>query len=156
LGLAAAAREILGVEVPFEMSRQNVDKPALTDDEISRRSAQFHGRAGLWITHSPRFFEKAADFPGAAFVVGADTAARLVDVRYYEGDVARLAAALDAIQNRECRFLVAARALGQGSLISLDDLSIPSRWRPLFKAIPTTRFRLDLSSSDLRNGEASP
>ena len=99
------------------MSRQNVDKPALTDDEISRRIAQFHGRAGLWITHSSRFFEKAADFPGATFVVGADTAARLVDVRYYEGDVARVAAALRS-RNASAAFL-SPLGLGRGRLCRL-------------------------------------
>src|SRR5207244_3831845 len=106
------------------------------------------GRADVWITHSPRFVEKAAHFPGAVFVVGADTAARLVDVRYYEGDAARLATALDAIRERECRFLVAARALGHGSLLTLEDLAIPRRWQPLFAAIPASRFRLDICSTD--------
>ena len=52
--------------------------------------------------------------------------------------------------------LAAARLALAASLVALADLAIPSRWRPLFKAIPTTRFRLDLSSSDLRNREASP
>ncbi len=154
-GLAAAAREILGADVHFELSRRNVDKPELSDDEIARRAAQFAGRGDLWITHSPRFFEKAAHFPGVVFVVGADTAARIIDVRYHNDDAAHLAAAIAALQERECRFLVAARALNREKLLTLEDLAIPNRWRPLFAAIPESRFRLDICSSDMRRGEGS-
>ena len=155
-GLAAAAREILGAEVHFELSRRNVDKPELSDDEIARRAGQFAGRGDLWITHAPRFFEKAAHFPGVAFVIGADTAARIVDVRYHNNDADQLAAALAALQQRECRFLVAARVDGRGVVLTLDDLAIPNRWRPLFASIPESRFRLDICSSDMRRREGQP
>ncbi len=149
-GLAAAARDILGHDIDFELSRRNVDKADLSDAEIGRRADQFHGRANLWVTHAPRFFEKAAHFPGAAFVVGADTAVRLVDVRYYEGNVAALAAGLDRLGEAGCRFLVAARVVAGGKLLTLGEIAIPARWRPLFDAIPETMFRLDISSTDSR------
>jgi CTP:molybdopterin cytidylyltransferase MocA len=152
-GLAAAARDILGHDVDFELSRRNVDKADLTDAEVARRAAQFVGRADLWVTSAPRFFEKAALFPGCAFVVGADTAARLVDARYHEGDCGNLATALDRLLECECRFLVAARVDSGGALLTLDDVDIPSRWRPMLRAIPATRFRFDLSSTDLRRRE---
>jgi CTP:molybdopterin cytidylyltransferase MocA len=155
-GLAGVAGEILGAKVAFELSRRNVDKPELTDEEISRRAAPFRGRADLWITRSPRFIEKALHFPGVTFVVGADTAARLFDARYYEGNEDRLAAALDELELRFCRFLVAARVDNRGTLLTLDDLPIPPRWRALFEAVPASRFRLDISSTEMRRREGLP
>ncbi|MEI7684071.1 MAG: NTP transferase domain-containing protein [Planctomycetota bacterium] len=149
-GLAEVAASILGGEVAFEISRRNVDKPALTDAEIACRAAGFAGRADLWVTQAARFVEKARHFPGAVFVVGADTAARVVDARYHEGDEARLAAALDGLSVAACRFLVAARADAAGRVLTLDDLVVPARWRGLFEAIPESRFRLDISSTQLR------
>lgn len=154
-GLASAAATLIGQAPAFELSRANVDKPELCDDEVARRGAQFAGRAEVWITHAPRFFEKASLFPQAAFAIGADTAARLVDARYHENDTALLDAALDRIAERECQFLVAARVDVAGNLVMLDDLAIPSRWRELFRAIPTSLFRLDISSTDLRRREGS-
>lgn len=145
--MAAAASELLGTEVAFELSRTNVDKPELTDEEVARRAAAFAGRADLWVTRAPRFLDKADLFPGATFVLGADTAVRLVDIRYYDGDAERLAAALDHLAGRECRFLVAPR-LGPAGLVALDDLAIDPRWRGMFAEIPS--FRVDVSSTQLR------
>src|SRR5437868_7171605 len=72
-GLADAAAEWLGLPVAFELSIANVDKSPLDPDEIERRRSQFAGRAPLWLTHAPQFVQKAELFPGAIFVVGADT-----------------------------------------------------------------------------------
>lgn len=146
--MAAAASELLGTPVAFELSRVNVDKPELSDEEIARRAAAFAGRADLWVTRAPRFIDKAELFPGTAFVLGADTALRLVDIRYYDGDAQRLAAALDHLALRECRFLVAPRVGAAGELVTLDDLVVGSRWRGMFAALPA--FRVDVSSTQLR------
>jgi len=51
-----------------------------------------HGTVEL--TRAPTFREKARVLPGCTFVIGADTARRLVDPRYYEGSQARMIAAL--------------------------------------------------------------
>lgn len=40
-------------------------------------------RAEIVVTSAPRFVDKAALFPGCAFVVGWDTAARLIEPKYY-------------------------------------------------------------------------
>src|SRR5580700_4092202 len=72
-GLAEAAAQMLGMSAAFELSIANVDKPPLLGAEIRRRQAQFAGRADLWLTNTPRFLEKSELFPGAVFVVGADT-----------------------------------------------------------------------------------
>jgi hypothetical protein len=153
--LAAEAGRRLEWPVAFELSVRNVDKAALGIEEVRRRAAQFAQYAPLWVTRAPTFVEKAALFPGAVFVVGADTAARVLAPRYYpEGD-AGVAAALDVLRGQGCRFLVACRVDPAGQCLRLKDLAIPAAGRELFEAIPAEEFRVDVSSTELR-GQANP
>lgn len=151
-GLAAAAAELLGRDIAFELSVRNVDKPELDADEVERRLAPFLGKAPVWLTRSARFTEKVALFPESVFVVGADTAVRVVDPRYYGNDPQCMRAALDAIREAGCSFLVAARRGADGVLMTAADLVIPAGFERLFAAIPVECFRLDLSSTELRRG----
>ena len=77
--LADAASRILGEPVTFELSITNVDKPPLAETEIRRRLAQFDDTEAVAVTRTPVFYRKADLFPGCAFVIGWDTATRLVD-----------------------------------------------------------------------------
>jgi hypothetical protein len=148
-GLAVAAQRHLQVPVAFELSLQNVDKPNLTADEVQRRVEQFAGKADLWLTRAPTFVQKARLFPGTVFVVGADTAARIVDARYYtDWDAWRRAA--DSFNDARCRFLVAARADASGQLLTLEGIAMPAAWRSLCLALDPGDFRLDVSSTALR------
>src|SRR5262249_52476618 len=107
--LAAEAEGRLGCPVAFELSALNVDKAALGVEEVRRRAAQFSGLAPLWVTRAPTFAAKAELFPGAVFVVGADTAARVLAPRYYDDGEPGVEAALDFLRGRGCRFLVGCR-----------------------------------------------
>jgi hypothetical protein len=107
------------------------------------------GQAHVWLTRAARFAEKAELFPGAVFIVGADTALRVVSPRYYESEE-RMDAALARIQTRDCRFLVACRALERGKCIRLADVPLPPAYASLFSEIPAERFRWDISSTELR------
>jgi hypothetical protein len=147
--LAAVAAGLLGHPVAFELSLHNVDKPALAVDEVGRRAAQFAGKADLWLTLAPTFLQKARLFPGTVFVTGADTAARILAERYY-ADQEDHGKALRTLSDLQCRFLVAARLDAQRRLQTLDDLAVPSKWRPLFQAIDPADFRMDISSTELR------
>ena len=149
--LASVASRLLRVPVAFELSLHNVDKPDLTAYDVERRVRQFAGKADLWLTRAPTFVEKARLFPGTVFVVGADTAARIAAARYYADDAAHRQA-LRTLADLQCRFLVAARADAAGKLQSLDDLSVSEDWRPLFHAIDASAFRMDVSSTQLRDG----
>jgi hypothetical protein len=148
--LAAAAARLTGGPVAFELSVVNVDKPPLTAEEVRRRLAQLTWVAPVWLTRTPTFAEKAARFPGVVFAVGADTAARIVASRYYGDSPAAVAAALEGIRGRGCRFLVAGRVDERAVFLGLDDLDIPAAFRDLFTPIPVEVFRMDVSSTQLR------
>jgi hypothetical protein len=143
---AAAA----GAAVAFEMTVLNADKPPLADEEVRRRLAQFSWRSPLWLTRQPTFPGKARLFPGASFIVGADTAARVVDPRFYGGDPSRRDSELADFRSRGCRFLVAGRADAAGRFLGIDDLDIPAAHRDLFAEFPARSFRVDVSSTGLR------
>ena len=147
--LARVAEEMTGAPVAFEISVTNVDKPPLAPADVRTRLAQFTGRARVELTRAPTFVEKSRLLPAVTFVVGADTAERLVATRYY-GDEARMIAALKEMTDRGCRFLVAVRLDGAGRVRSLADATIPQGFAQLFTAIPESRFRIDSSSSAIR------
>jgi hypothetical protein len=144
----AAARR--GGPVAFELSVVNVDKPPLAAEEVRRRVAQFAWRAPAWITRAPTFVEKAERFPGVVFVVGADTAARIVAPRYYGDSEANRDAALGRIRERGCRFLVAGRADESGRFVGVEHLDLPAAHQDLFEPIGEAEFRTDISSTQLR------
>jgi hypothetical protein len=147
--LLALSAQLLGRSPAFELSVTNVDKPTLSVEEVRRRIDQFAGLAPVWLSRAARFVEKARLFPGAVFVVGADTALRIVDERYYAEGANGLRAALAELRQRGCRFLVGGRITGN-EFLTLDKLPIPSDYRELFEAIPETLFRRDISSTWLR------
>ena len=148
-GLAAAATELLGQPVTFELSMTNVDKPVLSLAEVQRRLGQFAGRYDIVVTRATRFSDKARLFPGCAFVIGWDTAVRLVAPRYYEGDVSRMMRALEEIRGLGCRFMVAGRSR-EGRFHAATEIEAPAGFESMFTYIPASEFRRDVSSTDIR------
>ncbi len=155
-GLAEVAAELLALPVAYELSVANVDKPPLAVVEVRRRLTQFDGHGAVWLTHAPRFVHKAALFPGAVFVVGADTAMRLVDPRYYDGDPARMHAALAQIVARGCRFLVACRVDGAGRCVTLAEVPVPPALRAVRRHRPGVLPARHLLDSDSRCRQRLP
>jgi nicotinamide mononucleotide (NMN) deamidase PncC len=145
------AARLLGGPVYYEMSIRNVDKPPLDFLSIDRRRAQFTDEP-LAMTAAPTFGEKAAVFPGVTFVVGVDTAERIVQPRYYGGSSEGMLTVLSRIRSANCRFLVAGRKTGE-QFQTLADITMPAEFAPLFTAIPSGEFRADISSTDLRRAE---
>ena len=151
--LAQVASETLGGrEVVFELAVVNVDKPPLEESEVRRRLRQFEGRWRVVLTRASRFYEKASLLPDCTFVVGWDTAIRLVDPRYYCDNEGTMLSALSGIRAAGCRFLVAGRTQ-QGVFRTLADIAMPPGFDDLFEAIPESRFRSDISSTELRSAE---
>ena len=97
----------------------------------------------------PVFSQKAQFFPGCTFIIGWDTAERLVDPVYYGGQEFEMMKALDDMRGLGCRFLVAGRVDG-GVFHTLDDVPVPQGFENMFAAIPESAFRCDLSSTELR------
>ena len=148
--LARAAADILDTEVAFELSVSNVDKPVIGLDELEQRLSQFTGVGEVLVTSAPTFVEKARILPERAFVIGADTAPRVVDRKYYGGSQQEMLAALDELSRAGCRFLVAGRSQGPDVFTSLGDVEIPMEYRHMFESIPESRYRVDISSTELR------
>ncbi len=145
--LVRVAEQRLGGPVAFEMACVNVDKPPLDFLTIESRCRQFTERPVV-LTHAPTFVLKSRLFPNTAFVVGIDTAERIVQPKYY-GDEAEMIAALSEIRSQGGRFLVAGR-LDRKSFHTLRELGLPPSLRDLFEEISEAEFRCDLSSTELR------
>ena len=171
--LAAASRIRPGCVPAYELAVTNADKGTLPLEEVRRRAAQFEDArestststptptpTRLILTRAPLFATKAALMPGATFVVGHDTAIRLVMPKYYGGE-ARMMRAFEEIRAHGCSFVVAGRvgkvptgASGDGAaeeeerFLTLADVAVPETLRDLFEDLPA--FRLDVSSTELR------
>ncbi|MCH8279904.1 MAG: hypothetical protein IIC96_04420 [Chloroflexi bacterium] len=151
--LAECASEILGTKVVYELSVVNVDKPQLAQSEVISRLSQFADKGSVVLTRAETFRKKADLFPGSTFVIGWDTAVRLVAPRYYGGESVAMLTALAEIWALGCRFLVAGRRDGE-TFRTLDDVPVPQGFQPLFQAIPESEFRADISSTALREQAA--
>ena len=153
--LARVAAELRQQPLTFEISVTNVDKPPLAGEPVRHRLAQFAWKAPVEVTRAPTFLDKSRLFPGATFVIGADTAARLVAPKYYDDDDVRMHEALEEMANAGASFLVAVRIDAAGRVRALADIPVPRRFADLFAEIPEHRFRLDTSSSEIRARRAS-
>src|SRR5215472_8398002 len=148
--LARVAEELRQQPLAFELSVTNVDKPPLAGETVKHRLAQFAWKSPVELTRAPTFVEKSRLFPGATFVVGADTAERLFAPKYYGDDETQMHMALEEIANSGASFLVAVRIDAAGRIRALNDIAVPRRYAGLFTEIPEHRFRVDTSSSEIR------
>ncbi|CAD5173935.1 unnamed protein product [Musa acuminata subsp. malaccensis] len=137
----------------FEISVINPDKPPLSLAEIKSRVEQFR-KAGktVIISNQPYFYKKAEIFPGSAFVIGADTAVRLINPKYYGGSYSQMLEILLGCKRTGCTFLVGGR-LVDGVFKVLEDLDIPQELNDMFISIPLEKFRMDISSTEIRKSK---
>jgi hypothetical protein len=150
VSLARVAEELRQQPLAFEISVTNVDKPPLAGEAVRHRVAQFAWKSPVELTRAPTFLDKSRLFPSTTFVIGADTAERLVAPRYYGDDEARMHVVLEEIANSGGSFLVAVRIDAAGRVRALNDIPVPRRYTDLFIEIPEHRFRVDISSSEIR------
>ena len=138
--LLKVAEEMTGLRGIFELSCANVDKPAIEEADGLRRAAAIKD-IPVALTHAPRFIQKAQLFQKTVFTVGFDTAIRFIK-DYSSED-------WEKFQAYESRFLVAGRRQ-DGVFQTLKNLDLPKGFEALFEAIPETKFREDISSTELR------
>jgi len=148
--LARVAEDLKQQPLAFEISVTNVDKPPLAGETVRQRLAQFAWKSPVEVTRAPTFVEKSRLFPRTTFVIGADTAERLVAPKYYGDDEVRMHVALEEIADSGGNFLVAVRIDAAARVRALNDIPVPRRYADLFSEIPEHRFRFDSSSSEIR------
>jgi len=150
--LRNAAETFLECRTYYELSISNVDKPALTADEVSMRLGQIQD-APVLLTQAALFVDKARLFPGCCFVVGFDTAERLLCAKYYDDDVNQRDAAMEQLRAFGTRFLVAGRldkTRPMAGFQTREDLDLAPELRSMFICLPEKAFRVDVSSTDIR------
>ena len=150
LELARSASEHVGAPACFELPLANADKAPIDLVRAYGRVQQFAGIAPVVLSHTPLFADKARLFPESTFVVGADTAARLVDPRFYDDDPQKMCDALEQLRRAGCQILVAGRFdRASQRFVELADIGVPESVAGLFTGLD---FRRDISSTVLREG----
>lgn len=151
--LLHTAISVTGKPGYFELSVINVDKPTIPYHVVRQRATQFN-TPSLLLSRAPRFIDKAQLMPGSTFVLGYDTAIRLLERKYYvNGNIDDM---FHQIANTGCTFLVAGRRM-EGQPFQLFDVeSVPAHWRHLFETLDEATFRYDISSSQIRQGRFLP
>ena len=158
--LKQVAERMLQQEVVFELSLQNADKGDAGHDAVAERLAQFT-EDRIVVTRTPRFVDKRRLFPNCCFVVGYDTAVRILDARFYDNCVDTMYSGLEQLRANGNRFLVAGRTHRscddeEMTFRSLEHLAIPPSFCNLFVDIPESVFRVDVSSTQLRKRVQQP
>jgi hypothetical protein len=148
--LSKVAGETLGKDVFFELPLVNADKPPLEPLVLRKRAVQFLGFDTLVLSRAPFFHQKAALYPNSTFILGTDTAERLVALRYYGDSYEKMQQALQDLRTKGIRFLVAGRT-SKGDFKTLEDIAIPAEYTDMFSEIPESAFHIDISSTELRN-----
>ncbi len=152
LGMAETAARRLRGTVALELSALNADKSAVSLPELRQRLRAFHGRCDAVVTRAATFIEKARFFPGMTWVLGVDTARRILDPKYYGGEESR-DRVFEEFGALRSSFLVMGRSEA-GLFRTLDDVALPAKARDLFQAVPENEFRADLSSTEIRKRAA--
>lgn len=151
----------------YELAVINVDKPPLKIDEIMRRLEIFAStKEPIIITNTPRYIDKAKLFPGVSYVIGVDTAIRIVDPIYTEGNKFKMIESIYEIVRNGTRFYVIPRNFDSANipgkyglvkkpngLVTLEDdiiHFIPDLFKEYFISLPNNPDSSNISSSQLR------
>lgn len=168
-------------ELPIfmELSLTNADKPPIDPQIASERIQKFlqledlPNQWGLVLTRAPLFSQKVACLRDCimessdgkdgkiSFVIGADTLARILNPKYYNDDKDQMIDAL--LSMRGAHFFAGGRVEqkketpGPAQFITgKDELSgLPQEVKDKFTIIEEQEFRVDISSTEIRQQEES-
>ena len=129
----------------FEISIKNVDKSEINFNDLMDRINQFRSLGKLVVTNSEKFEEKSKIFKESIFVIGYDTALRLVDNKYYNDDFRK---SLKIIEKNNCSFLVSGRFINKKYKKPIN-INFEG-YDYLFNILSEEKFRIDISSTELR------
>ncbi|EFC44686.1 predicted protein [Naegleria gruberi] len=149
-------QQAVGLQSLFEISVQNVDKKGIDEMTVTQRLEDMKAVTSNFsciVTKAPLFNQKVTLFNRETklfIVIGADTAIRIVDKKYYNNSESEMINALLSFKKENCQFLVGGR-LDQKEkqhFLTMEKIQVPSGFQDLFVEIPD--FRVDISSSELR------
>lgn len=133
----------------FEISVSNVDKRPLMASQLELRLRQAFGSNGVIVTNTATFVQKSALFPGATFIVGADTIVRFADLKYHAGDPRQLQSAIASIAANQCRFIIFGRMISN-KFVDRQNMSLGAELLSICRFVDRQQFSLDVSSTELR------
>lgn len=158
---ATAALEVNNfqdVELVFSTTINPPHKTSLTPAEMLQRACMMKGHNFLLTENDPLYVDKAARFPGAHFIIGADALQRMLDSSWGV-DCEEL---LNRFEQLKTHFLVLGRVVNGEYMIGSDILSNHMKavgkehayWQRWILLVHTVfGFRLDISSTQLRNAQ---
>jgi nicotinic acid mononucleotide adenylyltransferase len=152
---ARAAQEVLlkreGLRrLVFSTTIDPKHKSALIDAEMLQRAKQMKGFDYLLTEGDPLFIIKARRFPGAHFIMGADTMERLLDPKWGQ----EIKSMLDEFKWLQTHFLVPGRVINGKYTTCKDVLETQLRSSIEYWSLFTdVQFRMDLSSTELRSAQ---
>jgi len=169
--------------VLFEMSLTNADKPPMEAVEASRRTLLFshlqQGQPdslpndwGVLLTSAPLFIDKVrllnqflapssascAIFPRRkfTFVIGTDTMIRIINPKYYGGEIDNMLEAVREMGREGAHFVVGGRLEQNKFVTGEKELEgLPLDVQEMFTIIKEDDFRVDISSTELRAKQSS-
>jgi Cytidylyltransferase-like len=141
---AQTVAAMTGKRVAFELALANADKPEASLASLAARALQFRGRWPVLLAERlPLFLDKARAYGGFSFIIGLDTAVRLFDPKYFDGEAGR-DAAIAEFRALGTRFYVCNRGEDPALFQAVVDDPIV---RDLFVPVP---MLVHISSTDLR------
>jgi nicotinic acid mononucleotide adenylyltransferase len=156
----------------FELSLVNPDKPSIDAKTVEERISKFLSlddlptHWGIILSRAPLFFQKVSIFaraidsfdgspPNLAFVIGTDTLVRIVDKKYYNNSESEMVESLCSMEG--VNFLVGGRLeqkkdANSACFVSGSDevKDLPEKLKQMFTIIKEEDFRVDISSSQIR------
>lgn len=157
----------------MEISLLNADKPPIDPQSVVERLQCFleleslPNHWGIILSMAPLFSNKVqvlqkcietcdGSNPKIAFVIGTDTLVRLIDRKYYDNDESKMVSALREMKG--IQFVVGGRLEQKGESKKTQFVSggeevrqLPSVIKDMFTIISEDQFRVDISSSEIRN-----
>ena len=147
-GAAESFRHSQGRHVVFEIGTNPPHKKVPSVQDLLQRAKMLKGHDVLFSTDMPMYIEKAVQFHGMPFIVGADTMLRILDPKWGVDPIQ----VLNDIWGYGNDFYVIGREV-DGKFVTRDDIvnSLPEKYRDKFGGIILPlEGRWDVSSSALR------
>lgn len=138
-------------KVVFEVTANPPHKSALTVQELLQRAKMLQGHNRLFTSSLPLYLDKARKYPGAAIIMGADAALRMLDPKWGV-DVESL---LSEFITLGTKFYIMGRMVGDKFTTVRDIMATFAGNDKLLLCGDTLfyhlRGRVDMSSTELRN-----